>query len=789
MKRNTIYRSFAVLLAITLLIFIVINSVAMSIMQKDLQKRLLKDFSSQQAEAGLRTAVTLKGEVEATQEKLGYVTQVEAVQGLNTTECNTKLKEIITTFGHNLGNLGRVHPNGKFYCSVNKQLIGIQASTLGSYIPDILNDPQHKPVMSRMIKPAGSDSYLLAVHVPVYSKDGTFAGTLGGAISVNRLAENYLNDVRIGDSGFVSVSDDNGDIIYNPRADLVGKNRYSDEVKSLVRNSTFNNAFEEARAGKSSEVFYTLGGERRYAVVSSVEVMPGRRWIISSVIPVSEVDKSLENLNVLKTVQDVRKIQGVVLLVCVAIIGAFLRYRIFKPIRHLDEITNRIQQGDLTARSKYQHNDELGRLGQSFNVMLDRLRHYNQSLQDEVVTKTSQVEKVLEQTQEQNQLLENTKLAVLNILEDLNEEKANVEAEKAKDEAILSSIGDGVFAIDNDDKIILFNKSAEKLTGYKAKEVIGQRYEKYLRFKIEGSGEAQSEFIKNALNGSTNKMPDNTVVVRKNGTVLPVEDSAAPIRDSANNIIGAIIVFRDVTEERALDEAKEEFVSIASHELRTPATAVKNFIGLLREGYAGDMTAEQKQYVELAYESNERELEIITSLLYVARSDAGRIVLSKQKIHPKELLDSVLSEQGESIKQRKQTLQKDYIADKLSVEVDHDYMRMALTNIVSNASKYTKTGGKVMVSVSATDKEVHIGITDTGVGIAANDKEKLFKKFSRIDNELSTVVGGNGLGLYLTKQVVDLHGGNIDVQSKPGKGTTFTVTLPLEGKDGKSTRR
>jgi signal transduction histidine kinase len=227
-----------------------------------------------------------------------------------------------------------------------------------------------------------------------------------------------------------------------------------------------------------------------------------------------------------------------------------------------------------------------------------------------------------------------------------------------------------------------------------------------------------------------------------------------------------------------LDQAKDEFIGLASHQLRTPATAVKNFIGLLREGYAGEMTDEQMSYVNYAWDSNEQQLEVVDGLLRVARSESGRMVLNIQTVDLVALAERVLAQQGGTFRERRQTYRRLVPVRPVHAMADAEYLQMAVENLVSNASKYTPEGGRVIVAVRLDGDTACISVSDNGVGIAPSDMPRLFGKFSRIRNELSTQVGGSGIGLYLTRRIVEQHGGTIEVAPRGRRGSTFTIRLP-----------
>lgn len=228
-----------------------------------------------------------------------------------------------------------------------------------------------------------------------------------------------------------------------------------------------------------------------------------------------------------------------------------------------------------------------------------------------------------------------------------------------------------------------------------------------------------------------------------------------------------------------LNRSKDEFISLASHQLRTPATGVKQYVGMLLAGYAGRISEQQRQLLNTAYESNERQLKIINDLLKVAHLDAGKVSLQKTMVDIVDLIEDVIDEQADTFKSRGQGAIFKRSEKSILVRVDEDRIRMVLENLIDNASKYSLHGSTVVISVKKYGRNLLVRVKDQGVGIDQQDQDKLFKKFSRIDNPLSTLVGGTGLGLYWAKEIIDLHGGTIEVDSQVKKGTTFTIRLPL----------
>lgn len=227
-----------------------------------------------------------------------------------------------------------------------------------------------------------------------------------------------------------------------------------------------------------------------------------------------------------------------------------------------------------------------------------------------------------------------------------------------------------------------------------------------------------------------------------------------------------------------LNQAKDDFISIASHQLRTPATGVKQYLGMVLEGFVGKVPDAQMELLNQAYQSNERQLRIIGDLLKVAQVDSGKLKIHRRTVDINTLITEVIDELGGTLADRKQTVTFTKMNDEPLLSVDADAMRMVLENLIDNASKYSPEGAGIRVDVNPDGADVRISISDQGVGIEDDDLPRLFEKFTRFENVLSTKVGGTGLGLYWAKSIVDLHGGRIDYEPNQPCGSVFSVVLP-----------
>lgn len=229
--------------------------------------------------------------------------------------------------------------------------------------------------------------------------------------------------------------------------------------------------------------------------------------------------------------------------------------------------------------------------------------------------------------------------------------------------------------------------------------------------------------------------------------------------------------------EQDVNFAKDELLSLASHQLRTPATGVKQYLGMVLQGFAGQLNEQQKTYLERAYSSNNRQLHVINDILHLAKLEAGRIVLAEHTFDISDMVREVVDEQRDDAIKGEIDLRLRAPSRGLIVGDSH-MLRMVVENLVNNAIKYTPPGGKVNVRLMQRGMRWTLVVKDNGVGIASRDINKLFKQFSRISNSRSDFVTGTGIGLYLAHHLVVLHGGTISVSSEEGKGSTFTVRLP-----------
>lgn len=344
-------------------------------------------------------------------------------------------------------------------------------------------------------------------------------------------------------------------------------------------------------------------------------------------------------------------------------------------------------------------------------------------------------------------------------------------------DALFMSIGDGAIVINDRGVINRINQKALDILGLTREAVLGKWYTDVIIAQDE-----QGERIPNLERPITEVFISGKTIStrlcyrRPNQNPIMVHLSVSPIKLNGKPI-GAIEVFRDISEEVELERAKDEFIALASHQLRTPASGVKQYLGMILQGYAGKPTKDQLDMVRRAYDSNERQLAIVNDLLQVARADAGKIKLNKQVTDLHALITDIINEQTGTLKERKQQFHFKGEA-KIFADVDAQYLRMAIENLIDNASKYSPEGKPIIIKLRQTDDKTVVSVSDEGVGIETENLKDVFNKFYRLTSANSTHVSGTGLGLYWVKKIVELHGGTVVAKRRRPQGSTFTITLP-----------
>ncbi len=371
--------------------------------------------------------------------------------------------------------------------------------------------------------------------------------------------------------------------------------------------------------------------------------------------------------------------------------------------------------------------------------------------------------------------LESAEEAMLNLLEDSKELEGRLSA-------IISSMGEGLIVVDINLKIVLINSMAEKLLEISSEKAVGKKINEIISL-LKGEEKVLTEelpVVKTLKTGEAVSidLEDNYYYQLPSGRKFPVILSDAPLK--GDNITGAVVIFKDVTNEKALDESKTSFISTASHQLRTPLTAIRWYTEMLNAGDAGPLSDDQKKFLSEIYGGVLRLGDTLNLLLTLARIEGGRIKIKAEKINISQFTDNLIKELEPSIKKKNISVEiKSNCKEIPDINLEPALLSQVITNLLSNAIRYTNEDGHIEIGISCNGKEMIYYIKDNGIGIPEDQKNKIFEKFFRAENAMIKVPDGNGLGLVLVKSLVELWKGKVWFESELGKGTAFYFTIPI----------
>ena len=349
--------------------------------------------------------------------------------------------------------------------------------------------------------------------------------------------------------------------------------------------------------------------------------------------------------------------------------------------------------------------------------------------------------------------------------------------EKQRLDAIIENSGDGVMLLDPAQRITVFNRALTIMTGIPAEEAMGRPCSEALQLRDHFTGEVLSELtcpLERCKEGERFYVEGD--YMRDDDIVVTMGITYSPLFDAEGQLVNIIANIRDMTRFREAEEMKSTFISVMSHELKTPVALIKGYAGTLAREDAHWDEETVRDSVAVIEEEADHLTQLIDDLLDASRLQAGQMELSVGDVRLDKLAERIV---------RKFRPQSDRYALELSfpetfpaVRGDEERLTQVLTNLISNAIKYSPKGGRILVSGRYDQEQVYIAVTDEGIGIPAGEHERIFDRFYRVDSALTRRTQGAGLGLYLAKSVIEAHGGRIWVTSSPGKGSTFVFTLP-----------
>ena len=568
----------------------------------------------------------------------------------------------------------------------------------------------------------GVSTIALAVAAPLTDKiDGKRIGTLVSFIKAGSVADalKIKSDLFIGiDERYASMN-----------LFLVNKDGY-------VIDDRFFNGMRLTHQVDIATILQ-CSSQKSYTNAQGDEVISAALCMENGWTLVTEISETQAMQSIEETRQSLIYLAAILSLLILGIIY-LVKKRIVDPIKVLAYAAQRMGEGDFDIRTHIGTSDELGDLSAAFNDTAEKLR-------DSHIVLAKKIREVTED-------FKKFKLAV-------------------------DGTSDHVIITDMNGAILYANRAAELTTGYTRKEIIGSTPALWGK-------QMPQEFYKtmwSAIKEQRKSFSGEITNKRKDGQLYVAETHISPLFDEQNNPYGFVGVERDITRQKEIDKSKTEFVSIASHQLRTPLTIINWYIEMLSDQQGAALSEKQRQYLEEITHASKRMIELVNALLNVSRIDMGTFMVDVEPLDFSLVMDDVLKDLSLQIAQKDLHIAKNYDRSLPRINADLKLLRIIFQNLLTNAIKYTQNGGSIMIELNKRSSSITISVIDDGFGIPVHQQNKIFSKFFRADNAREKEPDGNGLGLYIVKSLVEHSGGRIWFISEENKGTAFHVEIPLAG--------
>jgi two-component system phosphate regulon sensor histidine kinase PhoR len=494
----------------------------------------------------------------------------------------------------------------------------------------------------------------------------------------------------------------------------------SEEIPGRIKNHADRPEFREALKqdwGSSLRFSETLGKRMMYLAIplkQDGEVL----GVVRTSVPVTAIDDAL------KSIYGKLFWAGVIIAVCAAAISLAISKKISRPVEQMTEVAKHFASGKLDMRLSIPDAAELAELAKALNEMARQL--------------SARIDTITE--------------------------------ERSQIQAILSSMIEGVLAVDSDGHIVSINKAAADLLGIDADESHGLSIEEAVR------NPQLQQYIKNTLE---NKQPTETdrFVLNDNGRFLQLYGSS--LTDSKGDRGGAVLVLHDITRTRQLEGVRRDFVANVSHELKTPVTSIKGFVETLLDGAVNE-PEQARRFLRIIAKHSDRLNAIIEDLLSLSRleedSEKRRLSFEKTSLCPTLVSAIELSK----VKADQKNIKVELLCDeKVTAKINAALIEQAVLNLIDNAIKYSRKNSKIQVSTQKAEDEVLIEVSDQGCGIQKKHLDRIFERFYVVDKGRSRKLGGTGLGLSIVKHIAHVHGGHVTIESEVNSGSAFTIHLPV----------
>jgi PAS domain S-box-containing protein len=754
----SIKRIFLILFFILLTAIIISNYTIFVMLKTQLINGLISQYENQEKLISKEIADTFSTHMTHLIHQLQITSNIPDLRSEDKQVCNKSLQNIYSIIQTEIDSLYKVGDDGIIFCATDSQFEGTEADEHDNNFTYIKNDPAHRPMFSHAVIMQNSSQQAIEIQVPIYEESTQsnqtkkFVGTLEAVIDLDGIENRYLQNITFAQQGYVVLLEDTGTILYHPDHALIGKQAQQElfnntQILSQIRNGSPN-----------GNIHYFVNNTQQIAAYSTFHLPLDKTWVVLVSVPVTDIYKSILDMGFEQLLTKYSFILIlIVLLSGILFVGILLRL-IFNPIEKITLAVSQAAKGNLSIHIPIRRKDEIGKLAHIFNEMAAELKDTYNNLEVNVKDKTkalrtqlSIVKKEKIQIERQTTQLKRLQLAVDN----------------ASDQIIITDI-DGI--------ILYANKAGEKITGYTLKEMIGTK-----AGVIWGKCMEKDYYVRlwKTIKTVKSTFTDEITNKHKNGKTYTAELHISPVSDESNKIQYFVGIERDISKAKEIDRMKTEFISLASHQLRTPLTAVKWFIEMLRHKDLGELTPKQDNAMKIIDESNQRMIALVNSLLNISRIDSGKLVLNISPVSLKMLIQEVIKQLQSQLVMKDQKIIFTAEENLQEVRCDQKMIREVYANIITNAIKYSPVKTEIHIKLYKKDNTIVSRISDQGYGIPKDQKERIFQKFFRADNAIQIDSDGNGLGLYFVKGIIEALKGNIGFESEEGIGTTFWFSLPI----------
>jgi PAS domain S-box-containing protein len=552
---------------------------------------------------------------------------------------------------------------------------------------------------------------------PIFSEDKSVIAIVKIQVDLDQLRQT-LSNIKLGKAGFTYLVDEQGRLIAHPSQNLVIQrpDMSSRKIVALTLLDKPTTPQDE-----------TYLNENNVTVVSKAVKVPGVNWVVVFEQPTAE---AFQFLSFIRNVFIVTLISSLVVLLFLALL---ISGNLTNSIRKLQQSTQLLEKGQLDTTINIRTGDEIESLANSFNAMARQLLQRETSLNQE----------------------------------------------KQETETILESLSDAVIALDENKKVILINKTAQSLMGVDAQTSLNKNVNDVLHFFEEEQLIPFEDYSQQSEANRKRIQEKGLTMTNQSGAKTAVSIIVSPVKFKNEEKVGWVITFYDITKEQELEEMRLDFVSMAAHELRTPLTAIRGYASLLNMQNAKDLNPEGKELVNRLIMSSENLANLIDNLLNVSRIERNTFAVEAKPTDLRDTIKSVVDSLKQQAFIQNQRLEL-IIPEKLPIVMaDAFRIGQVLLNLIGNALNYTAEGGLITISAEQKGNYLQISVADNGQGIPKEALPKLFTKFFRVSGALEQGSKGTGLGLFISKSIIEMHGGKIWVESELNRGSTFTFVLPV----------